>query len=639
MLDALQKKKLGVRILLGILLGLISVGMLVYLIPGQGSSDVSSADVVAEVGGQQVTTLEVRQQLQRIARRGSIPRSLEPLYAQQIVNQLVYERMIELEAKRLGIRVTDAERAERIRQLLPSALTGGNFVGMEQYATEVQLRFDMGVAEFEELIRQGLLEEKFRRLVTDGISVTPEEVQQEFRRRNEKVKIEYVLIKPDELESKVAAADADLASYFEKNKARYVVPERRVVRFALLDLNQLRQRISVSDEELRAYYNEHIEVYRIQNRVRVSHILFKTIGKTDAEVEEIRKKAEEVLKKARHGSKFEDLAKQYSDDTTKDKGGDLGWIVQGQTVPEFEKAAFTLPPGSISDLVRTQYGFHIIKVMEHQAARTQSFEEVRGSILPVLAGEKADRQSGDLADQIAVAVRRSNRQPLDDIAKQFKMTLGETRPMSATDPVPELGTSPEVREAIFRLREGELSSPIRTDRGYIVLTVKEVQRAHPGDLAEVREKVAADFRHERAAELAKTQAEELAKRGQSGESLATAAKALGFELKTSDAFPRTGSVQGAGSARQFLSAFTLGVGQTAPPVSLGTNWMVFRVAVREEAKPEEFEKQHKDLEQQVLQSKRSLAYEAFRSALEDRMKREGKLKIMQDNLRRLGSSS
>ncbi len=639
MLDALQKKNLGVRILLGIVLGLISVGMLVYLIPGQGSSNVSSADVVAEVGGQQVTTLEVRQQLQRIARRGSIPRSLEPLYTQQIVNQLVYERMIELEGKRLGIRVTDAERAERIRQLLPSAFTGENFAGMEQYATEVQRRFDMGVAEFEELIRQGLLEEKFRRLVTDGISVTPEEVQQEFRRRNEKVKIEYVLIKPDELESKVAAADAELASYFEKNKARYVVPERRVVRFALLDLNQLRQRISVSDEELRAYYNEHIEVYRIQNRVRVNHILFKTIGKTDAEVEEIRKKAEEVLKKARHGAKFEDLAKQSSEDTTKDKGGDLGWIVQGQTVPEFEKAAFTLPPGSISDLVRTQYGFHIIKVMEHEAARTQSFEEVRGSILPVLAGEKADRQSGDLADQIAAAVRRSNRQPLDDIAKQFKMTLGETRPMSATDPVPELGTSPEVREAIFRLREGELSSPIRTDRGYIVLTVKEVQRAHPGGLAEVREKVAADFRRERAVELAKTQAEELAKRGQLGESLATAAKAIGFGLKTSDAFPRTGSVPGAGSARQFLSAFTLAVGQTAPPVSLGANWMVFRVVEREEAKPEEFEKQRKDLEQQVLQSKRGLAYEAFRSALEDRMKREGKLKIMQDNLRRLGSSS
>ncbi len=639
MLDALQKKNLGVRILLGIVLGLISVGMLVYLIPGQGSSSVSSNDVVAEVGGQQVTTLEVSQQLQRIARRGSIPRSLEPLYAQQILNQLVYERMIELEAKRLGIRVTDPERAERIRQLLPSAVAGENFVGMERYAAEVQLRFDMGVGEFEELIRQGLLEEKFRRLVTDGISVTPEEVQEEFRRRNEKVKIEYALIKPDELESKVAASDAELASNFEKNKARYVVPERRVVRFAMLDVNQLRQRISVSDEELRAYYNQHIDLYRIQNRVRLSHILFKTIGKTDAEVEEIRKKAEETLNKARHGAKFEDLAKQYSEDTTKDKGGDLGWIVQGQTVPEFEKAAFNLPPGSISDLVRTQYGFHIIKVMEHQAARTQSFEEVRGSILPIFAGEKADRQSSDQADQIAAAIRRSNRQPLEDIANQFKMTLGETRPVSATDPVPELGSAPELREAIFRLRQGELSSPIRTERGYVVLTVKEVQPVHPGTLAEVREKVAADFRREKAVELAKTRAEELARRGQSGEGLAAAAKALGFELKTSDTFPRTGSVPGAGSARQLSAAFTLAVGQMAPPVALGANWMVFRVVAREEARSEDFEKQRRDLEQQVLQSKRGLAYEAFRSALEDRMKREGKLKIIPDNLKRLGSPS
>src|SRR5712692_4192606 len=388
MLNALRKKNLGVRILLGVVLGMISIGMLVYLIPGQGGSTTSAGDVVAEVGGQPVTVLEVQQQLQRQTSGRSIPRALQPLYAQQIMNQLIYERMLELEAKRLGIRASGEELAERIRQLLPAALAGGTFVSRERYDAEVQQRFGMSVAEFEELIRQGLLEEKFRRLVTDGISVTPEEVQQEFRRRNEKVKIEYVLIKPDELESKVGVADAELVSYFEKNKARYVVPERRVVRFALLDLNQLRQRISVSDEELRAYYNEHIEVYRIQNRVRVNHILFKTIGKTDAEVEEIRKKAEEVLKKARHGAKFEDLAKQYSEDTTKDKGGDLGWIVQGQTVPEFEKAAFTLPPSSISDLVRTQYGFHIIKVMEHQAARTQSFEEVRGSILPVLAGEK-----------------------------------------------------------------------------------------------------------------------------------------------------------------------------------------------------------------------------------------------------------
>ncbi len=639
MFGALQKKNLGVRILLGVVLGIVSLGMLVYLIPGQGGPNVSSSDVVAEVGGQEVTAAEVRQQLQHIARRGTIPRSLEPLYAQQIVNQLVYQRILELEAKRLGIRVTDEERTERIRQLLPTVFTGDAFLGMERYTTEVQLRFDMGVQEFEELIRQGLLEEKFRRLVTDGISVTAEEVEQEFRRRNEKVKIEYVLIKPDELESKVPASDAELAAYFEKNKGRYVVPERRLVRYAQLDQSLLRQRASVTDAELRAYYNQHIELYRIQNRVHVSHILFKTIGKTDAEVEEIRKKAEEVLKKARHAAKFEELAKQYSEDTTKDKGGDLGWIVQGQTVAEFERAAFSLPPGSISDLVRTQYGFHILKVIEHQNARTQSFEEVRGSILPILTAEKLERLENEQADQIAAAVRKSNRQPLEDIAKQFKMSIAETRPVAANEPLSEIGSPPELRDAIFRLRQGELSAPIRTERGYVVLTVKEIQPAHPATLAEVREKVAADVRREKAVGLAKARAEELAKRVQGGEALAVVAKALGFEAKTSEPFPRTGSVPGLGSARQLSEAFTLAVGRTPAPASLGANWLVYRVVEREEAKAEDLAKQRKEVEQQVLQSKRGMAYETFRAALEMRLKKEGKLKIMPDRIRRISGSS
>src|SRR4029077_17504842 len=127
---------------------------------------------------------------------------------------------------------------------------------------------------------------------------------------------------------------------------------------ALLDLSKLRATTTVSDDTLRAYYNSHIDEYKVENRAHVEHILFKTVGKTDAEVAEIRQKAEDALKQAKHGANFENLAKKYSeDDGTKAKGGDLGWIVDGQTVPEFQQAAFTLPKGAISDLVKTQYGF------------------------------------------------------------------------------------------------------------------------------------------------------------------------------------------------------------------------------------------------------------------------------------------
>ncbi|HYL09447.1 MAG TPA: peptidylprolyl isomerase [Candidatus Acidoferrales bacterium] len=621
----LQSRNTGVRILLGVILGIIALSMLLYLVP-QGNPSGSAPDTLAEVGGQAVTVLDVRRELQKIESRGRFPKTLEPLYAQQILGQLIFQHELELEGKRLGIRVTDEERAERIRQLVPTAYNGDTFVGVERYSAEVQFRFQMGIAEFEELVRQGLLEEKFRRLVTDGISVTPEEVQQEFKRRNEKIKLDYVLIKPEEMESKVTISDAETAASFEKNKARYPIPERRIARYAVLDINQLRQHVQISDDELRAQYTSHLDQYQVPNRVHAEHILFKTVGKTDAEVEEIRKKAEDVLKKAKKGAKFEDLAKQYSEDTSKDKGGDLGWIVQGQTVPEFEKAAFSLPKGGISDLVRTQYGFHIIKVLDHENAHTKPFEEVRESIrAPLLLG-RADQKAEDVANQIFSVIRRSNRTPLDDVAKQFSLTTGETRPLTVNDPVLELGNSKEVRDSIFSLRVGELSQPIRTDRGYVVLSVRDIQPSHPGTLAEVRDRVLADLRREKGIELAKKEAGELAKRSQGGENFQAAAKALGLEAKTSDAFPRIGSIPNVGSAKQVSDAFRLPTGQTGAPLHLGANWLVYRVVEHDEAKQEDFEKQRRDLEEQVLQSKQGLAYEAFRQALEDRLMKEGKVK-------------
>jgi len=194
-----------------------------------------------------------------------------------------------------------------------------------------------------------------------------------------------------------------------------------------------------------------------------------------------------------------------------------------------------------------------------------------------------------------------------------------------------------LQEAVFRLRPGELSTPIRTDRGYVVLTVKESLPAHQGTFPEVRERVLGDFRREKATELAATRAKELAQRVASGEALGQVAKALGFEVKTSEPFARTGAVAGVASARQLAAAFATPLGKSGAPVALGGNWVVYRVVDREEAKPEEFEKQRKELEQQVLQLRRQLAYEAFRIALQERMKREGKLRINAENLKRLTS--
>ncbi len=634
----LDNRKTGMRILLGVVVLLLGGSMLLYLVPQTpGTGEASSTDTLAKVGDLTVSTTEVRQQLAEIQQRNQIPKQLESLYARQILNQLIFQKEIEYEAQRLGIRVSNQERADRIRQFLPTAFNGDTFVGMDRYAAEVQARFQMTVPAFEEAIRQGLLQDKFRRLVTDGISAGPQELQDEFRYRNEKVKLDYALVKPEDLEAKITPDEAEIKAAYEKNKTKYQVPEKRVARFALIDLNQLRQNAQISDDELKLQYQQNIQQFQLSNRVHVQHILLMTVGKTDAEAEEIRQKAEDVLKQAKKGAKFEDLAKKYSEDPgTKDKGGDLGWITQGQTVPEFEKTAFGLEKDKISDLVKTQYGFHIIKVLDKETAHTRPFEEVKDSIKTPLLLSKADKQASVLADQLSAAIRRSNRTSLDDLAKQSHLTVGETRPVAPADPVLEFGNSQEAKEAIFRLRQGELSLPIRTDRGYIVLSVKEILPAHQGSLEEVRDKVVAGLKLQKATEMARAKAEDLAKRLKADEKFDAAAKALGLDSKSSDLFARNGSISGAASGKQLSAAFQMKSGEVGAPLNLGSNWLVYRVAKKEEPNPADFEKQKKDLTEQVLQTKRNMAFEAFRAALEARLKQEGKLQIMPDRLKAFG---
>jgi peptidyl-prolyl cis-trans isomerase D len=488
----------------------------------------------------------------------------------------------------------------------------------------------MSVPQFEEMVRQGMLQEKFQKLVTDGISAGPAEIQEEFVYRNQKVKLDYAYIKPEDLQSKITVDDAEVKAAYEKNKARYQVPEKRVVRYGILDVNQIRQSMQISDDQLKAQYQKNIQDYQVPNRVHVEHILLMTVGKPDAEVEEIKKKAQDILNQAKKGANFEELAKKYSEDGgtpgnpgSRDKGGDLGWIVQGQTVPEFEKAAFSLPKGSISDLIKTQYGFHIIKIIDKEPAHTKPFDEVKESIRAPLLLSEADKQAGDIADKLSQAIRQSNKVSLDDLANQYHLSVGETRPVAATDPLLELGNSTQVKvsDAIFQLRQGELSLPLQTDRGYLVLSLKQILPAHQGALEEVRDKVVADLKQEKASLEAHAKADELTRRTKAGEK-----------------FDRSGSIPNVASGKQLGAAFQLKTGDVGTPLSLGANWLVYKVVDRQEPKPEDFDKQKKEITDSVLQNKRSIAFEAFRTALEDRLKKEGKLKLMPEKLRNFGQA-
>jgi peptidyl-prolyl cis-trans isomerase D len=638
MAGATDNRKLGYRILLGAVVLVLGGSMLLYLVPQAPGTGEVSTDTLAQVGDQKVTVAEVRQQLNQIEQRNPLPKPMEGFYAQRILDQLVFTKELEYEAKRLGITISNEEIADRIRQLLPTAFNGGTVIAMDQYTQEVQQRFQMTVPAFEELVRQSMVGEKFQKLVTDGISVGPVDLQDEFRYRNEKVKLDYALIKPEDLESRITLDDAEIKAAYEKNKPKYQVPERRVVRYGLVDVNQIRQNVQISEGQLKAQYQQNIQQYQVPNRVHVEHILLFTKGKTDAEVAEIKKKAEDVLKQVKKGGNFEDLAKRFSEDPgTKDKGGDLGWIVEKQTVPAFEKAAFSLNKGQISDLVQTEYGFHIIKLLDKETAHTKPFDEVKDSLRAPLLLTEADKQASEEADKISAEIRKSNKTALDDLAREYHLTVSETRPVGQTEPLLELGNSKDIKDAIFRQRMGDVSLPVRTDRGYVILSLKQILSAHQGSLEEVRDKVIDDLKREKATEQARAKADELAKRAKSGENFDAAAKSLGLEAMTGDAFARNGNIAGAASGKQLAAAFLMKTGEVGAPLSLGVNWLVYKVVEKQEANPADFEKQKKEITEQVLQNKRSLAFEAFRTSLENRLKEEGKLKLMPEKLKTFGT--
>lgn len=641
MLKSIQQRDLDrnrwIKISMGVILVLICVSMVITLIPGlfMGGASANNPDVAAVIGNQTLNADEVQQQLDQMTRGQQIPPMMRPLYAHQVLDSMIFQRAMDFEAQRLSMDVTPDEERARIEQVLPAAFKNGVWQ-KDAYPNLVYSQTGMTVAQFEDALRQSMVADRFRHLVTDGISVTPAEIEQEFRRRNEKVTIQYALVKPAEIAATIQPTDAQLATYFNQNLAKYQIPEKRAAQYALLDMATLRSQTQVSDQALQDYYNQHLEDYKAPNTVHVEHILFKTMGKTDAEAAEIKKKAEEVLKQAKSGANFEALAKKYSeDDGSKAKGGDLGWIVEGQTVPEFQNVAFSLPVDKISDLVKTQYGFHIIKVLGHQTAHTKTFEEVRSSILPILLDQKVNAEADKIATQMADDVRQSDRQPIAGIAKNLNLQLGTVPPVSINDPVGGLGTSQDVSQMLFELHVGEISSPLHVDKGYVIITPTQIVAAHQASLNEVRAKVLSDYQQEKSASLAHAKADQLAKDVQGGQSIEKAAKSLGLQVKTSEPFSRTGSVPDIGTADQIDSAFSMKVGQVSAPKSVGGNWLVYDVVAHQSANPDDLAKQKQDVEQQLLQNKQEAAFDAFKTALEDRLKQEGKLTINSQVVQRL----
>ncbi len=626
-LDIMRREK---KLFLGLLLVPLILGLVAYLIPGlTGGMWGKGMDLstLAQVAGAEITASEFSQAYHRFLRNSRVPYDRQFLKSlqldQQILNQLITKEIILVEAKRLGIDVMDKEIQQRILSM-PYFLDNGNFL-LNRY--EAILRQNgMSVQEFEDSVRLEVIQETLRNLVTDAVTVSPKEVEDDYRERNEKVKISYVSFTPESFASSIPVNEADLKAYFEANKDNYRVPEQRKVRYLLIDSARIRESLQVPEAELRNYYQQNIQSYQLPERVRAAHILFKTEGKLPQEVEKIKEKATDVLLQARQGADFAVLAKKYSEDSSAGSGGDLGFFGRGQMVPEFDKAAFGMGVGAISDLVTTQYGFHIIKVLEKQAAHTQRFEEVLNIIRPSLLQRKADQAAQDLADKAYARIK--NNQTLEQVASELKLAVQDSGFFTASGSIPTLGSSQEFSAKAFSLKPKEIGSPVRIPSGYAIPQLEEIQASHIPAFAVVRSKVEQEFQSSKAVDVAKTKAQEFATRVRAGGSLDSLVKEYGLTVKTTDSFARNGNIPDLGSSSPIDGfAFAANPGDVSQPIQIGEKQVVVQLKEKSPVDTEEFVKARDGIRDSLQTQRKDQVYTAYLEQVKNNMLKGGKIKV------------
>jgi peptidyl-prolyl cis-trans isomerase D len=547
---------------------------------------------------------------------------------QQILQQLVDEEAMVVEARRHGITASDVEVRERILAI-PAFQENGQFIGEQRYRQLLQMNNPpLTTTEFEDQLRRALLVEKLRNAVTAWMSVSDADVAAEYRRRNEKVKLDVVPITPDAFRSQVTVSDADLAAHFEKNKETYRIGEKRKIKYALVDVEKVREQVKVPDTELEAFYKQNISQYQSAEEVRASHILLKTEGKDEAQV---RARAEEALKRVKAGEDFAALAKEYSEDESNSgNGGDLGYFARGAMVPEFEQVAYAMKAGEISDLVKTSFGFHIIKVIDHKQATTRPLSDVRPEIEDQVRWQLAQTQ----AEQQAKGLESQMKTPadLDRIAAERGLHLQDTGLFLRDDPIEGLGPSPEVSAQAFQLQEGTVSPALRVARGWVLVTVNGKQDPYVPQLAEVHDKVRDDLTRERAAELAKTKAAEIAAALKGATDFAAAAKKFGLEVKPTELIARGSPIPDIGaSAEVDKAAFALPIGGVSDPISTPQGTAIVRVVEKEAVTPEQVTGGRDQLREELVNQRR----DQFFSAYMQKAKQGLQIDIRQDVLARV----
>jgi peptidyl-prolyl cis-trans isomerase D len=563
---------------------------------GVGQRGGVGENVAANVGGQKVTMEEFERSYKR----------LEGLYRQiygeqftaeaarqmglplQALNQAVSQKILLAEARRMGLAATDEEVRDRVLQEPAFKDAQGRFVGEERYAEILRGARYGSPAAFETELRDEILVKKLMDILEANLFVSDQEVEKSYRDQVERARIRYVQLPRARFAQSAMVTDPEARDYFEKHKAEYRLPEQREAAYLLIDQAQLAATATVDDKALRDYYQQHQDEFTRPEQVHARHIVVSPEKKTDAEAQAKIAAAQARLAK---GEAFATVAREVSDEpAAKTSGGDLGYFGRGQMDKQFEDAAFGSQVGSLIGPIKTQFGYHLIEVLDKRAAGTQPFEEVRDSIRQRLSTEQTAKASETRAKALAKRVADAKPKTADALKALANpaegVTFAETGPFAKQQPINGLGYAPAFANAAFALQKGGVSEAVQTPAGWTVLYLKDVKAPRLPELKDVETQVRAALVRQKQQDQALQQ---LRQAKAAGKTLDQIAAELGLEVKESSEFGAQGAIPGIGANPELAkAALALNTGQMGEPVGDAQGALLFEVKERKSWDPIQF---------------------------------------------------
>ena len=650
MLKALSRLERTRNIVILLFAILMAVSLVIFYAPGRNSSSLDpskNTEVVAKVGSRKVTIADVARVRENYARMFGSRVNLAQLGGnKRFLEGIIGRHVIAQEAERLGLGASDAELADKIRKRYADA--SGNFVGFDRYKEIIVSQYG-DLESFENEIRDEIAQEKLRAFVTASVNVSDAQVEEEYKRRNTSFDVSYIALSADKLAEKIQPSDEELRSYYDSHKTdyRFLEPQKKV-RYVYIDTEKVGSTLQIPESDLKTQFDSMQPQFK-EAGVKVQQILLKVARKDlDAQVEQ---KAKELISKLRGPNgqtseqAFAEAARGNSEDPATARNG-------GLLAKPFKKnpnkpdglldRTIDMQVGEVSDIpIRYSGNWYILRRGE---SVQKTFAEAKPELLVSARNSRAFNQAFQVAQKAKKRLEetRDPQKVAQELAGEAHMNAAdmvrETAFIKPGDDVPDIGSNQQFEQALEPLSNPkDVGEPTGIKGGFAIPMLVEKRDPRVPEFDEVKSKVADSIKHQRAKEQLEQKAKDIAASLTGPDAIKATGEKEGFDSGAEESF-KLGSSLGKAGISTALDDLIYGMKAgdfSKTPIRVEDKWVIVGVTKKYDADQAGFASQRDTLRQSMMSERQDQVFEDYIAGVQQRMKRDGKIKIYQNVLDQL----